>query len=128
VAAQYRSEANAALKNFRKIFFGQGLFNPEPPLNSRESVGTQKHTFSQGISIMAKTISLAEAKARKAAKLAAAPSPQTVERNRTAIENLRLLSRNLDQLHAGMSATSDPAKRDDLRQQRDWLMANLDKM
>ena len=77
---------------------------------------------------MTKPISLAEAKARKAAKEAAAPSQSTMIRNRTEIENLRLLSRNLDQLHSRMSATRDPAMVDALREQRDWLMANIDKM
>ena len=58
-------------------------------------------------------------------RLTAAPSPQTVERNRTAIENLRLLSRNVDR---SSRHDIDPSMAQALRQQRDWLMANLDKM
>ena len=78
---------------------------------------------------MTKPISLAEAKARKAAKEAAAPSQNTVIRNRTEIENLRLLSRNLDRIHSSMSASiQNPSMIEALREEREWLMANLDKM
>ena len=78
---------------------------------------------------MTKPISLAEAKARKAAKEAAAPSQNTVIRNRTEIENLRLLSRNLDRLHSSMSASiQNPSMIEALREEREWLMKNIDKM
>ncbi len=78
---------------------------------------------------MTKPISLAEAKARKAAKEAAAPSQNTVIRNRTEIENLRLLSRNLDRIHSSMSASiQNPSMIEALREEREWLMKNIDKM
>lgn len=78
---------------------------------------------------MTKPISLAEAKARKAAKEAAAPSQSTMIRHRTEIENLRLLSRNLDRIHSSMSASiQNPSMIEALREEREWLMKNIDKM